>query len=133
MKKFYKNVLLISILLVTTLLSAKAQEPLEEVTNSVRSGNVPAIAKYFDKFVTITINSNQSVYSKTQGEMVLKDFFAKNPIKELVVMQQGATSGGNDAKYVIGNLVTNNGSYRLYVVLKHKENIYILQEMRFEK
>lgn len=133
MKKIYKNVLLIFILLVTTLLSAKAQEPLEEVTNSVRSGNVPAIAKYFDKFVTITINSNQAVYSKTQGEMVLKDFFAKNPIKELVVMQQGATSGGNDAKYVIGNLVTNNGSYRLYVVLKHKENIYILQEMRFEK
>lgn len=133
MKKIYKNVLLILILLITTMLSAKAQEPLEEVTNSVRSANVPAIAKYFDKFVTITINSNQSVYSKTQGEMVLKDFFAKNPIKELVVMQQGATSGGNDSKYVIGNLVTNNGSYRLYVVLKHKENIYILQEMRFEK
>jgi hypothetical protein len=133
MKKIYKNAFLLILLITTTMLSVKAQEPLEEVTNSVRSANVAAISKYFDKFVTITINSNQSVYSKQQGEMVLKDFFAKNPIKELVVMQQGATSGSNDSKYVIGNLVTNNGSYRLYVVLKHKENIYILQEMRFEK
>lgn len=132
MKKFYKSFFL-TILLIATLFTAHAQEALEDVINSIRSANVPAIAKYFDKFVTITINSNQSVYSNTQGEMVLKDFFSKNTIKEFTVMQQGATSGGNDAKYAIGNLATNNGSYRIYVVLKHKESIYILQEIRFEK
>lgn len=113
--------------------AATAQEPLEDIINGIRSGNIPAISKYFDKFVTITINNTQSVYSNTQGEMVLKDFFNKNAIKDFTVMQQGATSGGNDAKYAIGNLTTTTGAYRIYVVLKHKENIYILQEIRFER
>lgn len=132
MKKLYKSAFLI-ILLITSVFSVKAQEPLEDVINGIRSANVPAISKYFDKFITITINNNQSVYSNAQGEMVLKDFFSKNAIKEFTVMQQGATSGGNDSKYAIGKLTTATTSYRIYVVLKHKENIYILQEIRFEK
>jgi orotate phosphoribosyltransferase-like protein len=132
MKKIYKTTFL-TILFIASVFAANAQEPLEDVINGIRSANIPAISKYFDKFVTITINNNQSVYSNTQGEMVLKDFFAKNPAKEFTVMQQGATSGGNDSKYAIGNLVTAGGSFRIYVVLKHKENIYILQEIRFEK
>ena len=113
--------------------SVNAQQALEDVINGIRSGNIPTISKYFDKFVTITINNNQAVYSNTQGEMVLKDFFNKNTIKDFTVLQQGATSGGNDSKYAIGNLITVNGTFRIYVVLKHKENIYILQEIRFEK
>lgn len=110
--------------------TAKAQA-LEDVVNNIRSANVPGISKYFDNLVAITINNNQSVYSKTQAELVLKDFFGKNPVKDFIVAQSGTS--GTSSRYAIGNLVTTGGSYNLYVVLKQKENAFVLQEIRFEK
>ncbi len=68
------------------LVAAKAQV-LEDVVNNIRSGNLPAITKYFDKTVAISINNNQSTYSGAQAEMVLKDFYSKNPVKDFVIMQ----------------------------------------------
>jgi orotate phosphoribosyltransferase-like protein len=130
MGKFYKRYFFTAIL-ITSMLTGKAQA-LEDVVNSIRTSNITSITRYFDKFVSITIANNQSMYSKTQAEMVLKDFFAKNPVKEFVVVQQGSTQG-NNSTYAIGNLTTTTGSYQLYVVLKLKEGAHILQEIRFEK
>lgn len=130
MGKFYKRIFFTG-LLITSMLSVKAQA-LEDVVNGIRMGNVTAITKYFDKYVSITISNSQSVYSKTQAEMVLKDFFTKNPVKEFVVMQQGSTQGNNSI-YAIGKLTTATSVHQLYVVMKTKDNHYILQEIRFEK
>ena len=131
MKQFYKNVLFTILISVSILATAKGQA-LEDVVNGMRSGNVAAMSRYFDNFVTITIGFNQSAYSKTQAEMVLKDFFNKNNVKELNVMQNG-TSPNNNGKYFIGTLNTSGGSYQVYVLLKAKEGNYVLQEIRFEK
>lgn len=109
---------------------AKAQA-LEDVMNSVRGANVTALTKYFDNIVAITINSNQATYSKTQAEMVLKDFFIKNQVKDLEVVQSG-TAGAN-SQYFVGKLTTSGGPYQLYVVLRMKLDHYVLQEIRFEK
>ncbi len=130
MDKFYKRTFLTLILSLTMLGAANAQA-LEDVMNSARSGNITAMTKYFDNIVAITINNNQATYSKTQAEMVLKDFYFKNPVKDLEVVQSG--SSGNNSQYFVGNLSTANGSYQLYVVLKVKEGQYVLQEIRFEK
>lgn len=113
------------------MLGAANAQALEDVMNSARSGNITAMTKYFDNIVAITINNNQATYSKTQAEMVLKDFYFKNPVKDLEVVQSG--SSGNNSQYFVGNLSTANGSYQLYVVLKVKEGLYVLQEIRFEK
>lgn len=130
MEKFYKKGLLTVILFLSMFVAVKAQA-LEDVVNNIRGANVPGIAHYFDNLVAITINNNQSVYSKAQAEIVLKDFFGKNPVKDFVVMQSGTS--GTSSRYAIGKLTTNGGSYNLYVVLKQKENAYVLQEIRFEK
>ena len=131
MKQFYKNVLFTILISFSIFATAKGQA-LEDVVNGMRSGNVAAMSRYFDNFVTITIGFNQSAYSKTQAEMVLKDFFNKNNVKELNVMQNG-TSPNNNGKYFIGTLNTSGGSYQVYVLLKLKDGNYMLQEIRFEK
>ncbi|WP_276133105.1 DUF4783 domain-containing protein [Polluticoccus soli] len=133
MKKLYKSAILITILTFFLNAGAKAQA-IEDVVNYVRNGDVPSMSKYFDNIVTITMNSNQSAYSKTQAEMILKDFFAKNVVKEFVVMQNG-TAPNNNSRYAIGNLNTSNGTYQLYILLKiSKDNTtFVLHEIRFEK
>lgn len=133
MKKLYKSTILIIILTFSLHAGAKAQA-LEDMVNYVRNGDVASMSKYFEDIVTITLNSNQSAYSKTQAEMILKDFFAKNVVKEFVVMQNG-TAPNNNSRYAIGNLNTSNGTYQLYILLKlSKDNAtFLLHEIRFER
>jgi hypothetical protein len=131
MKKLYKRAFLLSIFTLLSFVAVKAQT-LEDVTAQLRSGNVGAMTKYFDNIVTITITNTPSAYSKTQAEMVLRDFFSKNAPKDFVVMQSG-TAPNNNCKYAIGNLITSNGNYQLYILLKLKESAFLLQEIRIEK
>jgi hypothetical protein len=131
MKKFYKKTILIYIFSFFMFATAKAQA-LEDVVTYLRNGNVGLLAKSFDNIVTITVSSNQSAYSKTQAEMVLKDFFGKNIVKDFVVMQSG-TAPNNNSKYAIGKLTTTNGNFQLYVLMKLKDGAYLVQELRFEK
>lgn len=130
MEKLYKRTFLTILFSTLLLVSAKAQV-LEDVANNIRSANVPALTKYFDKIVAITMNNNQATYSSAQAEMVLKDFYNKNTVKDFVIVQSGAS--GSTSKYVIGKLTTSGGTYQLYIVLKVKDEKYMLHEMRFEK
>ena len=132
MKKIYKSTLF-TLILTFSMFVSKGQA-LEDMVNYVRGGDVAAMSKFFDDIVTVTMQSTQSAYSKTQAEMVLKDFFAKNTVKEFVVMQNG-TAPNNNSRYAIGNLVTSTGNFQLYILLKLRtsDNSFVLKEMRFEK
>ncbi|MBL7719181.1 MAG: DUF4783 domain-containing protein [Flavipsychrobacter sp.] len=111
--------------------AAQAQTALEDVSNGVRTGNVMAIAPYFDNIVPITINNAQSTYSRQQAEMILKDFFTRNVPKEFLVANSGTS---NNAKYIIGELITTTGvKYSVYILLKEREHVFYLQELRLNK
>jgi len=117
-------------LLIPIMLMA-APVTLDEIALAIRSGNASALARYFDKSVEITIMNNEQVYSRTQAEMVIKNFFSKYPPQSFDIVHKG--SSGDDAKYGIGSLVTRNGSFRTYIYIKQKNNAYFIQELRFEK
>lgn len=131
-----KNYLVIIIFLCASIFlmpaQANAQEnPIGSISIAMRAGDAGAISRYLDNVVDITINSNQSTYSRTQAEMILKDFFNKNTPKAFEVERSGnAQSSG---VFNIGYLTTGNGRYRVYIFLKEKENRSLIQEIRFEK
>jgi hypothetical protein len=103
---------------------------LNDVINGIKGGDAAAIARYFDNTVEITLPSKSANYSKSQGEAVLRDFFANNPVKSFTVMHQGESGG---AQFCIGTLVTSNGTFRTTVNLKQKADKQSLQEIKFEK
>jgi hypothetical protein len=115
--------------------SADAQgnrAPIEEVVNAIRLNRVSDMVRYFDNFVPITINNNQSIYSHNQAELVLRDFFDKNNPRDFVVTDNGSPSGA--AKFVIGYFTTPSGvKYNVYILLKLKDNNFYLQEIRLNK
>jgi hypothetical protein len=130
MKQLYKRLLFTVGILLTLSGAAQAQAALEDVTNGVRTGNVLAISPYFDNIVPITLNNTQSTYSRTQAEMVLKDFFTRNVPRDFVVANSGTS---NNAKFVIGELMTTTGKFSVYILLKEKEHVFYLQEIRLNK
>lgn len=111
--------------------AAHAQSP-QDVMNSMKANRVADIVKYIDNIVPITINNASNTYSRTQAEMVLKDFFAKNPPRDINIVNSGNANG--NSKFAIGDLTTENGKYSVYILMREKRsNEYQLQEMRINK
>lgn len=101
-----------------------------EVVKAIRSGNSAEVSKYFDNTVEITLPEKSNSYSKSQAELVLRDFFATNGVKDFEVLHKSDTPG---SQYCIGNLQTNNGTFRTTIFMKEKGDKELVQELRFEK
>ncbi len=102
---------------------------IDEIVAALKTGNAAQIAKYFDNTVEIALPDKTNSYSKSQGEMILKDFFSNSQVKSFDVLHKGENSG---SQYCIGTLVTANGSYRTTVFMKQKADKQMIQEIRFE-
>jgi len=110
-----------------------AQTPLEAVTKAIKSGNASEVARQFDKIVDITINNEQSTYSKSQAEMVLKNFFVAHEVSSFTAKHQGSPTDNNSV-FLIGDLATkDHKKYRIYLYFKQKSGNLMLQEIRFEE
>ena len=116
--------------LVLSFTIAFAQAPLEAIGRAIGSGNVGGISRYFDNAISLTVSGSQSTYSRSQAEMVLRDFFNKNGTKGLSIGHTGDNSNGS---YAIGTLSTASGNFRVYFALRQKEGGYVIQEIRIER
>ena len=102
---------------------------IDEVIAAMKTGNASAVAKYFDSSVEISMPDKSNSYSKSQAELVLKDFFTSNPVKSFEIIHKGENAG---SQYCIGTLQTKNGAYRTTIFMKQKGDKQVLQELRFE-
>jgi chromosomal replication initiation ATPase DnaA len=131
MNKIYKPVLLIFAFL-AMFAYTNAQTQLEDVVNAIKANRVSDMTRYFDNIVPITINNVQNTYSRTQAELVLKDFFNKNTPQDINILNSGSPTPSS--KFAIGDLSTNTGKYSIYILFKLKDNTnYMLQEIRLNK
>ena len=102
---------------------------IEDVIVAMKTGNAAIVAKYFDTNVDISMPDKSNSYSKSQGELVLKDFFTNNPVKSFEIIHKGENAG---SQYCIGTLQTKNCTYRTTIFMKQKGDSQVLQELRFE-
>ena len=103
---------------------------IDEVITAIKAGNATEIARYFDNTVEINLPDKSNSYSKSQGELVLKDFFNTNPVKNFTVNHKGENAG---SQFCIGTLATKNGVFRTTVYMKQKSDKQILQTITFER
>jgi antitoxin component YwqK of YwqJK toxin-antitoxin module len=102
---------------------------IDEVISAMKAGNSSEIAKFFDNSVEVNIPEKSNSYSKSQAELVLKDFFNTNTVKTFEIIHKGENAG---SQYCIGTLVTKNGSFRTTIFMKQKGARQVLQEITFE-
>ncbi len=102
------------------------------ISKAISSGDVETLSSYFDESIEIAILDDEDFYDKDEAKEVIKTFFSKNKPKSFSQVHQG-TSKGKDSKYSIGNLVTSNTSYRVYLYMKVNNGKYVIQEMRINK
>ena len=127
-KKFVFAVFMVSAFVMAAH-QAGAQIP-DEIILSFKNGNSKTLAEYFNQNIELVVLEDDNVYSKAQAQQIVAKFFGNNKPESFTVIHQG---GKEDAKYVIGNLKTNNGSFRIYFLLKTSERKNYIHQLRIEK
>jgi hypothetical protein len=127
-----KVILIMSMFVGLGLTTALAFDVYDDIGNAIKAGNSAAISEYFGSTIDLTILAKEDVYSKTQAQLILKDFFSKNTPKSFSILHKGTSKDG--ATYAIGSMLTNQGgSFRTYVYIKQIAGKNIIQEFRIEK
>lgn len=124
MKKFF------ILALFSFFLSSFSTSSVDDVVLALKNGNASQIAKFFDNTIEITLPGKSNSYSKSQAQLVLRDFFIANVVKAFLVINKGDNAG---SQYCIGSLQTKNGIYRTTIYCRLKGDKLLVQELRFEK
>jgi Domain of unknown function (DUF4783) len=102
---------------------------IDDVASAIRSGNVAQLSSYLDNRVDITLPEKSDTYSKTQAEMIIRDFFQTNEVQNFQVKHKGENGG---SEFCIGLLKTRNGDYKTVLFMKWKADRQLLQEIQFQ-
>jgi len=108
---------------------AKSQIP-DEIILSLKSGNAKALSEYFNQNVELVVPDSDNVYSKAQAQLIVSNFFSSHSPQSFSVIHQGGKEG---AQYVIGNLGTQKGTFRVYFLLKKSDGNDFIHQLRIEK
>ncbi|MEQ8478389.1 DUF4783 domain-containing protein [Fulvivirga sp.] len=106
-------------------------EIIEDVKNAIKTGSSKELTKFLNNNVDVTIDGNVESYSKTQAEFALRDFFKNNPPSSFTIVHQGSSKGG--LPYAIGQYLTNNETYRVWMRIKQTDGRYLIHEISFIK
>ena len=103
---------------------------IDDVVTAIKSGNANQLSQYFDSMVEITLHEKSNSYSRSQAEVILKDFFNSSGVKTFSIVHKGSNSG---SEFCIGNLLTKTGDFRTTIFMKTRGERQVLQEIRFEE
>ena len=123
------RIFLLSVCLLALFRLASAAVP-DAVVLAFKTGNYKELGKYLNTNVELAILDNEDVYSKSQAELLLKDFFDTYPPTNFTIIHEGGKEG---SRYAIGTLTTPKGEFRVYFLLKTQDHSQVIQQLRIEK
>ena len=133
MKIILTKVFLFGWLLFAFVVSAKAQnaDQLAAVRSAISSGSSRNLSQYLGPSVEVGFDGDKQSYNATQTELVMKNFFAKNPPASFDIVHQGASNDG--IPYAVGHYVGKTGNYQIFIKLKPKQSTPIIDTLDFTK
>jgi hypothetical protein len=111
---------------------ASAQsEVINDLRAALKAGSSKELVKNFNTTVELNFEGQKSNYSRSQAELVLKEFFKKYPPTDFQYIHQGASKQG--LTYVIGKYSFENGSFRVLILIKKFEENYLVDSIDFSR
>lgn len=127
-----KTIIISTCVLLTKGFTAHAQEDLlKAIKSGFKSGQTTEIVPYLNQRTEIAFEGEKQVYDKNKAEQVIAGFFAQNKSKDFQVLHQGASKEG--LKFYIGELNTNNGTFRVLVYLKNNGGKSLIENIDISK
>jgi len=102
----------------------------DDLSSYFRSGNSKEIAKSFASTIELIIIDEEDVYSKAQGEQILKDFFIKHPPVKTSIFHKINTNPNYRFGVII--LSSSKETFRVSATLKKFNTSFLITELRIE-
>ncbi len=126
------KILLFAIAFTFSLISLGQDDVTAKVKGHLSTGNASGLSAYFTGNIDLLVEDNEDVYSKTQAEMILKNFFAKNQPSSFTIIHKGSST--MNVAYRIGTLKTKNGKeFRVTFNMKSVGGRYQIHQMQIEE
>ena len=100
------------------------------IAAAINAGDSKKLASYFNSSIDLTVPGTDGIYSKSQSEMIVKNFFTKYPPITFKINQQGSSSEGS--QFAVGTLTTKTNVFRTYFLIKKVNNIPLIHQLQFE-
>ena len=121
------NLLILFMLTGNYLIAQKVPDP---VVKAFQQGNIEALSDFFNVRLQVNISDREYMCSKAQAKEIMREFFNNNKPASFSIIFEG---GKEDSNFSIGNLVTNNGNYRVNVFFRKFDGVYLIHLLRIEK
>ncbi len=128
--KFIYNIVLFSLFSILFSSFGMQDDIPTDIKQAFRNGDSKKLSNYIGATLELSILEDESIYSKSQSLIIIQKFFNKYPPSNFVVLHQG---GKASSKYAIGNLTSQNKTFRVTLLLKIRENQVILHQLRIEE
>lgn len=122
---------LIILISALTFIPVSAQDDYKAITSAVSLGSAEKLAIQFNNSVEIILPGSDKVYTKSQGQMVMKDFFKKNQPTKFTILHKGSRE---NSQFFIGTLETKEAkTYRITFLLKENNKKQLISQIRIQQ
>lgn len=110
---FTQLLFLISLFYFISFSEAQEMNDTSELTLALEEGSSKAISRFFEERLEISLDNDKKDFSKSQAEIVLRDFFKNNPSKGFELVQDRRSNENNI--YLIGIYHSINTVFRVFI------------------
>jgi hypothetical protein len=103
---------------------------IDDLSSYFKTGNSKEIAKSFASTIELIIIDEEDVYSKAQGEQILRDFFIKHPPVKTSIFHKINTNPNYRFGVII--LSTAKETFRVSITMKKFNTSFSITELRIE-
>lgn len=104
---------------------------IETVISAIDNGSSSELANYFDSSISLNINGLQGDYSKNQAELVLKDFFRKNPPMGFSLVFRSENNPSLSS--YIGDYQSAQGLFKVFIKVSQQAADFKIYSLEFVK
>ncbi|GAB4233339.1 MAG: hypothetical protein Tsb0034_06540 [Ekhidna sp.] len=106
-------------------------ETVRDIGIAMKAGSSKELIKFCNETVEIKIDGESSNYSKSQAEVILRNFFSRNAPTGFSYIHQGASPEG--LKYTIGRYTHQKGAFRVVMFIKRIGDNYRIDTLNFSQ
>jgi hypothetical protein len=105
--------------------------PYVKLEQAIEKNDAKQLVSLGKEKILINIFGSESVYGHAQAELVLKDFFSKNPGNEFTFTFKGSPT--SEGAFAIGNYSSSGKTYRITIHFKRLGENYQVESLVIEK
>ncbi|SDC71709.1 protein of unknown function [Algoriphagus faecimaris] len=107
------------------------KDTIDPIILAIDSGSSSDLSRYLDTSISLNINGQKGDYSKNQAELVLKDFFKKNPPLHFSLVFRSENNPSLSS--YIGDYQSGQAVYKVFIKINQQDNTPRVYSLGFVK